>query len=88
MFTDAPGTVEVTALRGIDIKAISGGDGHILMLTADGRVYAMGTNGDGQLGNGNWLNDSNLPILLGLERVTYVAASRHTSMAIVGSRRR
>ncbi|MGL4987547.1 MAG: Ig-like domain-containing protein, partial [Treponemataceae bacterium] len=36
-----------------DVISISGGGGHTLALTRDGKVYAWGSNSDGQIGNGS-----------------------------------
>ncbi|MBQ2938059.1 MAG: cadherin-like beta sandwich domain-containing protein [Clostridia bacterium] len=49
-----------TMSYGKDLIKISAGENHYLGLTADGEVYAWGTNNYGQLGNGN-NTSSNIP---------------------------
>ncbi len=44
-----------------DIVSISAGYSHTLALRNDGTVWAFGTNGDGELGNGD-TNDSSVPV--------------------------
>jgi alpha-tubulin suppressor-like RCC1 family protein len=44
---------EVTLPTSANIIAIAAGDYHSLVLTSDGKVYATGSNSDGQLGLGN-----------------------------------
>jgi len=41
-----------TALDGLDVISVACGDGHSLVLTADGTIYSWGWNEDGQLGLG------------------------------------
>ena len=42
------------------VKAIAGGYGHSLFFKSDGSLWAMGINGDGQLGDGTY-NKTNRP---------------------------
>ena len=44
--------VLVTALSGVNVKAVAGGVNDNLALTSTGAIYAWGYNGDGELGNG------------------------------------
>lgn len=41
-----------------DVKVIAGGRNHALILKNDGRLYAMGHNGDGRLGIGNTITQN------------------------------
>jgi len=50
-----------TAVR-CRIVAIGGGELHSLALKSDGTVFAWGSNGYGQLGNGSTAPDSNVPV--------------------------
>ena len=50
--------VENEFFRDKDIKSITGGDGHTLVLTKSNELYGMGRNDDGQLGFSNIENDS------------------------------
>ena len=50
--------VENEFFRDKDIKSITGGDGHTLVLTKSNELYGMGRNDDGQLGFLNSENDS------------------------------
>jgi serine/threonine protein kinase len=77
-------STEIISLRGEDIHSIAGGRNHVLMLTADDRVYGIGANGDGQLGNDDWLRDRSRPVLLDLKNVRRIAAGENASLAVVG----
>ncbi len=44
--------VKVGGLRGAEVEALAGGQGHTLALRGDGAVLAWGYNRDGELGNG------------------------------------
>ena len=72
--------VQVTELA--DIISVSAGDNHILALKKDGTVWAWGSNGTGQLGNGSY-NDSNKPVQVNdLIDVVEVIAGERDSYAI------
>ncbi|BDR54015.1 hypothetical protein KIMH_01260 [Bombiscardovia apis] len=47
--------------QGLRYTQISGGSAHTLAIASDGNTYAWGSNGRGELGNGN-NTDSNLPV--------------------------
>jgi len=51
-FTSIPGKVDYFSNNGITVTAISTGFNHMLALDSEGKVYAWGTGGEGQLGNG------------------------------------
>jgi hypothetical protein len=53
----APPTT-VTALRGLAMSAVACGSGHTLALTADGRVYGWGYNGQGAVAPGCVASDA------------------------------
>jgi alpha-tubulin suppressor-like RCC1 family protein len=73
--------VKVVGLPG-DVRQLSAGPAHSLALMADGSVWAWGSNGMGQLGNGNTTN-SNRPVkVFGLTSVTAVAAGSQHSLAV------
>jgi len=66
-----------------DIVAVSGGQGHSLALSAEGRVYAWGWNIEGQLGDGT-VDQSPTPVLVGtLSDVAGISAGHFHSLAIV-----
>src|SRR5437016_4202716 len=63
--------------------AVAAGGTHALALTADGRVFAWGTNDSGQLGTGN-TNYSATPVQVpGLSNALAVAAGGSHSMALL-----
>lgn len=69
-----------TGLTGV--TAIAAGDYHNLALKTDGTVWAWGANGNGQLGDGNYI-DSPVPVQVpGLTGVTAIAAGRDHSLAL------
>jgi alpha-tubulin suppressor-like RCC1 family protein len=55
--------VKVGDLRGAEVEALAGGQGHTLALRDDGAVLAWGYNRDGELGNGT-NEDSPTPVLV------------------------
>ncbi|MEN6463101.1 MAG: CFI-box-CTERM domain-containing protein [Syntrophomonas sp.] len=64
------------------IIAIAAGECHSLALAENGQVYAWGSNGSGQLGNGD-KNNSSTPVLIqGLDNVKTIAAGGFFSMAV------
>jgi len=46
----------VESLKNVTIIQVTAGDGHTLCLTGSGRVFAFGTNSDGQLGQGHTMH--------------------------------
>jgi len=73
---------KIEGLDGIAIADVAGGRNHVLALSAVGTVYAWGSNGFGQLGNGT-LMDSSTPVLVSsLTGVVAVFAGRDHSMAV------
>lgn len=70
-------------MAGKTITTISHTGGHVLALTSDGKVFAWGENGNGQLGNGS-TTDSNQPVavdggaLAGKTAVAVSAGSLHS----------
>jgi alpha-tubulin suppressor-like RCC1 family protein len=86
----------VIGLEGVRIVAIAAGRAHALALTADGMVYAWGTNNRGQLGIGTYEGEETQPRLVtssdrnpirGALAIATSAFSDH-SLAIVGGDRR
>lgn len=79
-------------LAGKTIIDISGSGGHVLALTSDGRVFAWGSNSNGQLGN-NSTNNSPLPVAvdtsgaLSGQTVVAIAAGDNLSYAITSDGR-
>lgn len=49
-------------LWGKSVTAITGGSGHYLALSADGKLFTWGDNADGQLGNGNTVRSDARPV--------------------------
>jgi alpha-tubulin suppressor-like RCC1 family protein len=67
------------------IKAIAGGEGHTLVLLANGTVRAVGCNAYGQLGDGTMENVRTTPVpVKGLRGVTAIAAGGVHSLALLG----
>ena len=67
------------------IVAIAGGASHSLALTADGQVYAWGSNVTGQLGDGT-TTQRNAPVLLSsFNNVVAIAAGAYHSLALSGN---
>ncbi len=66
-----------------DITAIAGGASHTFARKNDGTVYSWGSNGNGQLGDGNSPTDSDTPVQVsGLTNVTAVTGGGGHSMAV------
>lgn len=62
---------------------IAGGNNHSLGLKSDGTLWAWGTNGDGQCGQGNFLGGTGAPTRVGLEsNWTFIATGNKCSYAI------
>jgi alpha-tubulin suppressor-like RCC1 family protein len=63
------------------IRAIAAGADHVLALDADGRVWAWGANGDGQLGDGSTTQRVSPVVVAGL-RASKIGASGSSSWAV------
>jgi alpha-tubulin suppressor-like RCC1 family protein len=75
------------ALAGRRITAIAAGDVHSLALSADGSVFAWGSNGDGQLGDGTTIKRATpVPVLstgaLAGKTVVAISAGEDHSLAL------
>lgn len=76
--------VAVSMPSGVHAVAVAGGDGHSLMLSSSGAVYAWGLNDHGQLGNGT-TTQSDAPVKVLLPSGTVVkeiAAGENYSLAL------
>ena len=65
------------------VVAIAVGESHDLALTSNGKVWAWGYNGNGQLGNGS-TTDSNVPVQAAIAGVVAIAAGYYYSLALQG----
>jgi len=75
------------ALSGKVIKAVAAGEGHSLVLTEDGKLYAWGNNTDGQLGNGTTVDrhvpgEVDMSGALSGKTVSAIASGAATCMAL------
>ena len=69
-------------------STIAAGAGHSLALTSDGRVWAWGSNSNGQLGNGQLGVDAVIPVpVQGLNNVRQVSAGAGHSLALTSDGR-
>ncbi|MDF2713359.1 MAG: S-layer protein [Paenibacillus sp.] len=78
----SPAAIE--GLTGMEIKAVSAGYSHTLVLTVTGDVYSFGSGANGRLGHGD-LNDRNSPTkITGLagKTVTSIAAGKEHSLVL------
>jgi alpha-tubulin suppressor-like RCC1 family protein len=62
-----------------NVMAISAGEGHSLFLKNDGSLWAMGFNGDGQLGDDTY-NNTNRPEQIMASNVTAISAGANYSL--------
>ncbi len=77
--------VPVALPPGVEATAFAAGGSHSLAAGSDGRLYAWGDNGGGQLGNPDTDDEVNSPVVVGLPdgvRVTAVAAGAFHSFAL------
>jgi Regulator of chromosome condensation (RCC1) repeat len=72
----------VGTIAGARILAVPETGGHVLVLTDQGRVWTWGSNGSGQLGNGNILARVGWAAVTGLDEVAGVAAGALHSVAL------
>jgi alpha-tubulin suppressor-like RCC1 family protein len=78
---DSPIPVQVTGLS-TAARAVSAGYGHVLSLQNDTSVWAWGSNGNGQLGNGTTTNSA-LPVqVTSLSSMISIAAGHDFSLAL------
>jgi len=64
------------------VKAVQGGEGHLLWLLDDGEVEGCGRNSDGELGDGDTKASSSPVRALGLEHVVEISAGQKSSCAL------
>lgn len=65
-----------------DVISIAAGYSHSLAADYSGQVYAWGSNGNGQLGNGRTQNNSTPRAVLNIKKAVQVSAGNETSMAL------
>jgi len=79
-FTNVPVAVDMTGvLAGKTVVALGVGNMHSLAVTADGKVFAWGLGGDGELGNGSTTNTA-VPVAVNMSG----ALSGKTVVAVSG----
>lgn len=76
--TDRSVPIQVSGLTGAVSLAIGNTTAYALM--SDGTVRAWGSNGDGQLGNGTTVNNSNVPV-----QVTGITGAKSVSASVQGA---
>lgn len=64
------------------IKQVAAGDNHVLALAVDGTVYAWGSNSMGQIGKGDLIEPTTVPVRALSGEFTSVAAAGDTSFAV------
>ena len=87
--TDSNIPVQVSLPSGVTITNIAAGGYHSLALASNGRVWAWGYNGDGELGNGT-NTDSNVPLQVSLPSgvtITNIAGGGYHSLALASNGR-
>ncbi len=85
--TQRTSPVPVGLPAGVTATAVSAGANHILAVTSTGAVYAWGSNGNGQLGDGSTTNRTS-PVLVGLPAgatATAVSAGTFHSLALTST---
>ncbi|MBI3132207.1 MAG: hypothetical protein HYZ13_12880 [Acidobacteria bacterium] len=65
------------------IRSLAAGEGHSVLLTRDGRLFASGRNDRGQLGNGSTTASVNWIEVKGIDRVIQVACGLHHTYALL-----
>ncbi len=83
--TDSNVPVLVSLPNGVTATAISAGGYHSLAIGSEGKLYAWGFNGYGQLGNGTNAYSNNVPVLVSLSSgmtATAISAGVFHSLAI------
>ncbi|KAL0236056.1 hypothetical protein GEMRC1_002638 [Eukaryota sp. GEM-RC1] len=68
-----------------DIIQISAGYGHVLALDSEGDVFSFGSNSNGQLGRGNYVDDETPIKIDGLSNVTMISTGSWHSLALTES---
>lgn len=76
---------KVTGL--LDIVSVAAGYSHSLALDYNGRVYAWGSNGSGQLGNNTTVNSNTPQVVQTIKQAVQISAGNETSMAITSNNR-
>jgi Regulator of chromosome condensation (RCC1) repeat len=88
--TDSNIPVQVSLPSGVTISNIAGGGWHSLALASNNTVWAWGSNGDGELGNGSY-NGSNIPVQVSLPSlpsgvtITKITCGRIFSLALASN---
>ena len=85
--TDEDSPTLITALSNITVSSIAAGYYHSLALTTDGKVYAWGSNGNGQLGlgtSGDGTYEKSPTLITALSNITVssIAAGNNNSLAL------
>jgi alpha-tubulin suppressor-like RCC1 family protein len=83
--SDVPVSTDLSLLTpGTTVTSVAAGEGFSLGLLSDGNVIAWGVNSDGQLGDGSFTSDSDVPVeVSGLADVTAIAAGGAHSLALL-----
>jgi len=76
-------TQQFTQTGALTITAIASGGAHTCLLLSDQTARCVGRDGQGQLGDGSYLNQSNLVVVNGLSGATQIGAGSEHTCALI-----
>jgi alpha-tubulin suppressor-like RCC1 family protein len=75
---------EITSLRAYPIVSLTAGSEVSFALNEDGAIFGWGNNRSGELGLGAIIDETHIPTLMPLKRVTQVENTRKKTFLIAG----